>query len=466
MSRLGLKIFIIFLLVSLSGLLFTSYYFNKTIERGFTNYVYQEKKGKIEELTKVLVEDYSQTGWANAQRLVNEFMTINRVVLILKDNQNNIINNPLDMMWGGMMGKNRMMRQGGMMPWMNHNFNLDDINKERFLIKSEGRQIGSLYWYKLEQGPEDSQLADNFTRTVNRTILLAAVLVSLLTVIISYFFSRYITRPLLSMNEVAGRVAEGDFEQSVGIRGNDELAQLGQAFNDMIIKLRHLEKIRKESTSDLAHELRTPITTINSYIEGIKEGVISVNNQTIAEIEEDIERMIRLITRLGELSEAEKKIIRLNKVKIYLPILLSDLIKRYKPQAEKKNIKLSFKNIADKLMILGDEDSIITIFNNLLSNALKYTPAGGDIEVVMKENNSQAVITVKDTGIGIDIKDQPYIFERFYRTDKSRSSKTGGTGIGLTIARELIKAHKGKIEIKSKGLDKGTTFTVYLPLKN
>lgn len=454
MSKLGLKIFLMILLVSIGGLLFTSIFINYSIERHFNDYLYLEKKEKIENLVEIIETSVNETGnWINTKMIVHDFIKVNAVLIRIEDFEGRTVFN-----WQqGLM--NRMMQMRGFSRKNLNNYL--QLDHEKFPIKYKDNVIAQLYWY-YSPALNLTARASFFSSRVSRIIILAGVLVALATIIISLFFSRYLTRPLLRMNSMAHKVANGDFDQQVEMSGNDELAQLGRSFNEMVNKLRYLEKIRKESTSDLAHELRTPLTIINSYIEGIEEGIISLNENTVSEIKEELERLIKLVNRLGELAKAEKKVIKAEMKEVNLNNILNKLIKRYKPLANDKQIEFRTKLLED-IKISADPESLEIIFSNLITNAIKYTTVQGIVSIVMNRNNQEIIIQIKDNGIGISKEDQKLIFERFYRTDKSRSTQTGGAGIGLTITRELVEAMGGRIKVNSPGPGKGTTFTIYLP---
>ncbi len=460
MSKLGLKLFFVILIISLGGLLFASIYINSSIDRRFFDYLYLERKEEIENLVDVIENSLDENDRGLVIRtLVNDFVKVNKTFLILTDNKGNVIylsQNQSGMM-NGMMN-NGMMRRGHNI-FSNKDMNNFIKNSERFTIEFQGETAAYLYWYT-GRDANISERAAIFSRRVNRIILLTGILVAIITIIISLYFSRYLTGPLIQMNKIAGKVSKGDFNHHVEISGNDELSELGYSFNEMVAKLKYLEKIRKESTSDLAHELRTPLTTINSYLEGIKEDIIKFDQTTIREIEEELQRLISLVNRLGDLANAEKRIINSQEELVSISDILKNIIDRYKTLASRDGINLDY-NIQPGLNITADPKNLETIIINLISNALKYTPEKGEVYISLEKLENNLIIKISDTGIGISEDDLPYIFERFYRADKSRSTKTGGTGIGLTITRELIHSINGTIEVSSQG--KGTKFTVKLP---
>ncbi|AZO94216.1 ATP-binding protein [Halocella sp. SP3-1] len=461
MSKLGFKIFLIILLIALGGLLFTSLYLNISINRNFTNYLYQDRKEKIEQLIGLLKDSYqAEHNWLQGRLLTANFAKTNDLSLILEDRVGNILYHYDNHMMGP-----GMMQQHGMMNRRRTPIDDSRFPAEIFKIEINGNRVGTLYWYRDKEYSNLSDAASFFIKKINAGILIAGILVALITIVISLFFSRYLTIPLIKMNRIAQRVAEGDFNHHLIVKGNDELAELGNSINEMTDKLNYLERIRRESTADLAHELRTPLTTIKNYLEAVTAGVWRFNNETAAEIEEELDRLVRLVNRLGELSEAEKDVVKGKLKPIDLSEIFPELLEHFRPLAVNRGIDLVLKEAAENCFIKGNRDSIETIANNLLSNALKYTLPGGRVEVRLAKTDTQACLSVTDTGLGISAEDLPYIFERFYRTDRSRSSKTGGTGIGLTITKELVRGMDGEIKAVSEGENKGSTFTIVFPLR-
>ncbi|ACL70079.1 HAMP domain-containing sensor histidine kinase [Halothermothrix orenii] len=462
MSKLGIKIFLIMLSVAIMGLVFIGLYLNYSIPEHFKDYLYLEKKEKIENLVSVLENNYKETrSLRNSQRLLSEFSRINNVNLKLTDARGNIIYSSTPM-------PGRMMKGYCITPFrrrimVERNY---PLGYEAFNLSNNNQTIGKLYWLRFE-GPYIPIKSSLFVRKINRAIIFSAIIIAIITMVFSYFLSRYLTKPLIKINNVAKKVADGQLDHHVTVKGNDEIKELATSFNQMVAKLKYLETVRRKSTSDLAHELRTPLTNIKGYLEGIKEGVLEVDSVTLTEIDEEINRLIRLINRLNDLATAEKYIIQGKKKKIKLANFLEDLLNSYLPQAREKQIDLIKKyNPEQSIFIDSNEDALRTIFGNLINNSLKYTPEGGKIEITLSSKKNQAIISVKDNGTGISAEDLPYIFERFYRADKSRSTRSGGTGIGLTITRELVNSIGGKIIASSEGRGKGATFTVYLPSRN
>jgi len=268
--------------------------------------------------------------------------------------------------------------------------------------------------------------------------------------------------PLIKVKNAALEIAQGNYQQNIESKGDDELTELINAFNLMTKKLQKLEKIRKESTSDLAHELRTPLTTLKGYLEAVEDGKLKADQEIIKEMQEETQRMTNLVEKLNEFADAQNKIFNLKKQRLNLNSVIKKVVKQQKNFINAKNINLNLE-LAEDLYIKGDRDSLFQIFNNLIENAVKYNIEKGTIEIKSQKHKNDLIISIKDSGLGISDKDLPYIFERFYRADKSRNSKNQGSGIGLAVVKELMEAHQGEIEVESD--DDGTLFKLIFKVK-
>lgn len=232
-----------------------------------------------------------------------------------------------------------------------------------------------------------------------------------------------------------------------------------------ITKEQKLEEMRREFVANVSHELRTPLTTIKSYTETLLDGALKddqVSWQFLNVINEEADRMTRIVNDLLELSRLDNKEVRFNKSAINLAYVLGSAVSKMRVNADKKGVKLFWEIKEDAPLCFADSDKMEQVFQNILSNAIKYTPSGGSITVRLWDEDNYVFTSVKDTGIGIPKEDLPRIFERFYRVDKTRSREFGGTGLGLSIAKEIVKAHEGEIEIKSE-VGKGTEVIVKIP---
>lgn len=456
MSKLGKKLFIIFLILVVFSLFLVGFFINYSIGERFDDFINLQRQESIEELLEMLNEYYQAGSRNEINSLLNNFVRTNRIPVWLEDRDGNLKFSPTQQhhqMMRRMMGDSQMMEE-------RNDFLPAQSRKEEIYL--DGSLQATLYWQEVTSREQiDSELYNYFRRNVFQAIIFSALIVIVLLIIISFIISRLITEPLIKLKNAAFKVAEGDFEQNISNNGDDELAELITAFNQMTEKLAKLEKIRKESASDLAHELRTPLTTIKGYIEAFEDGKIALDQENIDELKEEIARMVALIEKLKEFAEAQNKIFNLKKEKIKVNELIKNVSKKRQKQIKSKNLKLNLE-LENGIIIEADKDSLIQILNNLIENAVKYNRENGEINIKSYQKNNKIIIQISDTGYGISEEDLPYIFERFYRADKSRSAKNGGTGIGLAVTKELIEAHGAEIEVESN--KNGSSFKIIFPV--
>jgi len=315
-----------------------------------------------------------------------------------------------------------------------------------------------------------SELFSQYKTAVFEAMTYATLAALVGAVLVSFLISRQVVTPTLQMMSLSKRIAEGEYEERLLLPGGqqtdqiDELGRLALSFNQMADKLEKTETMRRELIGDVTHELRTPLTAVKGYLEGLTDGVLPADPETYQQIHSEIDRLQRLVNDLQELSRVEAGAFQL----MFTPVSPASLIERIQNtlgrQFEEKNIQLEI-NIEPNLPdITVDKDRIIQVLTNLVGNALQFTPSGGKVTLLVRREPSDVLFSVIDSGIGISADQIPLIFNRFYRTDKSRTRASGGSGIGLTIAKALVKAHQGKIWAESKGEGKGSTFSFLIPL--
>ncbi len=298
---------------------------------------------------------------------------------------------------------------------------------------------------------------------LNRAALTAALIAGGFSLLLALMLTYRLLRPVQDLTEAAGRLAQGDLTQRVQVDGKDELAVLGDTFNHMADSLQQSQESRQALTADIAHELRTPLAVQRANLEAMQDGIYPLTGENLAPILEQNVLLTRLVDDLRVLALAESGELRLEKTATDLVALTERVVERFRPQADKQKVSLSctHENLQVR-MVDADPMRIEQILNNLLSNALRYTPAGGSILVQTATAGSSLQLKVKDSGTGIPTEALPYIFERFYRADKSRSRSEGGTGLGLAIARRLAELHGGSLTAGNHPQG-GALFTLTLP---
>jgi histidine kinase len=316
----------------------------------------------------------------------------------------------------------------------------------------------------------DVDLFTNFRKAVNEALALAALAAFLAAVVVSLFVSRHVVLPVQEMMVASQRIAAGRYDERVGVPGDagrdelDELARLALSFNQMTDRLEQTETRRLDLIGNVAHELRTPLSSIKGYMEGLIDGVLPAEAATFQQVYREADRLQRLVHDLQELSRVEAGAYDLNLHPIPPQRLAEEIVDRLGRQFEEKDVALETDVPRDLPPVRADEDRIGQVLLNLVGNALQDTPSGGRVSLSVRREGEQVRFVVQDTGIGIAPEHLPHVFERFYRVDKSRSRAGGGSGIGLTIARHLVESHGGQLQAASDGPGQGATFRFVLPL--
>jgi len=304
-------------------------------------------------------------------------------------------------------------------------------------------------------------LEENLQGAFNEILLIGTAAAVIVAVGISVFTARRITTPIQAMMHISQHIAQGNYSERVAVTTQDELGTLAQSLNQMAATLEHTEQRRIELIGDVAHELRTPLAGIKSTLEGLIDGVLPADPDTWLDMQTEVTRLQRLVYDLEELSRVEAGQITLEWQTVVLADLIRTAVERLRSQFEDKGVSLEMV-VSSDVMVQVDAARITQVLLNLISNALQYTPSGGTVTVNSWQVARQVFVAVRDTGIGIAPDQLPYLFERFYRADKSRARIGGGSGIGLTIAKHLITAHGENIWASSPGLGQGSTFTFTL----
>jgi signal transduction histidine kinase len=317
-------------------------------------------------------------------------------------------------------------------------------------------------------GPLPPGLDQHLDQALARALLISltvAVTAALATALaVSWFITRRLTRPIAAMATAATRIADGRYDTRVpASQLGVEFALLDNAFNRMAGTLQGTERRRRDLLADLAHELRTPIATLDSFLEGIEDQVIPATPDTWRTMRQQTARMRRLVDDVDSVSRAEERRISPHPHPMAIDDVVADVVHAAAAAYRDKGVRLHHRPSPTPAQVRADRDRLREILDNLLDNALRHTPAGGTVTAVTTADPRHVVVTVTDTGDGIAAEHLPHIFDRFYRADRGRSRTTGGSGIGLTIARALAHAHAGDLTAASGGPGRGAAFTLTLP---
>ena len=314
---------------------------------------------------------------------------------------------------------------------------------------------------------EASQLIlGDFLSTLLSALAVAAITATVTSLVTSLFVAQRITVPLRLMTQVSQRISAGTYTERIvvsPVHATDELGQLASSINALAVALEQTERRRLEVIGNVAHELRTPIATLEGYLEGMLDSVIEPTPRTLAMLHTEAGRLRRLVDDLQEVSRAEAHQIPLAPVPVAPQHLIQTALEPLEGQFAEKGLDLQVHLPENLPRVMADPARTVQILTNVLVNALRYTPAPGRIEVTVSREEDMVAFRVSDTGVGLAPDQLTHIFERFYRVDKARARALGGSGIGLTIALSLAQAMGGDIQVASAGLGQGSSFTLTLP---
>lgn len=303
----------------------------------------------------------------------------------------------------------------------------------------------------------------NTKYSIPRIFVISGGIGCLAAFLLVFILTRRMVKPLTEMRQAASRIASGDFSKRITIRGEDEIAELSRSFNYMVDALENLENTRRDFLSNISHELRTPLTTIKGFLDGILDGVIPPENQNayLSIVRDEVRRMEKLVNDIMDLARFQAGDTRLNITVFDINEKIRRCVVNLQQMIVNKNLDLMAEFETERLYVRADPDAIQRVLLNLLHNAVKFTPPGGRI-IVRTYAKNKAYVEVEDTGPGIPKEDLPHIFDRFYKTDKSRGLDKAGVGLGLAIVKNILLSHNEGIKVESDE-GKGSKFTFTLP---
>lgn len=335
-------------------------------------------------------------------------------------------------------------------------------------LQVNSQPVGTLL--ALSNTPVNQSSGSDFLNAVRRNTWITGILTALFGLLLGYFLFRQIVSPIQAVTSAASTIAAGNLNQRVPVRSNDEVGTLARTFNRMADTLEQDQKTRQTMIADIAHELRTPVTILQSNLEAMLDGVLATSPEEIASLRDEAELLSRLIADLRLLSLAEAGQLKLEKRPVPVNHLVQRVIDGFRMQVAEQKVTI-LAEVKDPLpLITIDGDRMSMVLRNLISNALRYTSENGKIVLSATQEDREILLEVTDTGIGIAPADLPFIFDRFYRADKSRSRSSGGSGIGLAIVKQLVEAHGGSVSASSPafpskdGSGYGSRFSIRIPV--
>lgn len=339
----------------------------------------------------------------------------------------------------------------------------EDLLSQAIALEVSGEVVGYLF-------PESGipTLPDDFEvlliDRVNRASLLAAAISGGVAILLALVFAAIILRPVRGLTRAVNKMGEGDLSQRVKVRGGGELAALGKTFNQMASSLEEVEDRRRSLTADIAHELRNPLAIQRAHLEALQDGVYPLTMENLTLIQEQNQQLTHLVDDLRTLALVDAGELSLNMRKVDLVEMGKETETRFAPQTVAKNIRFSVQSDTNVLIVRGDRERLRQIQDNLMQNALRYTPENGWVRIRLRRQAGNAIVSVHNSGPAIPEDALTHLFERFYRGDKARDRASGGTGLGLAIARKLAEAHGGTL-IGENHPEGGVVFKLVLPLE-
>lgn len=428
----------------------------------FQKYVANDKEESLERFRPELLAFYEQhKSWKDVAPVLDRISNISGKSLILVDADQNILAAaPIE------------LRESEIRFTPDHRLFLTRKQVNAGLMQIQqfafvGVQHIDLNEAKLYLAPvpvrEVKENEETFLGSVNRSLIIAGLCSAAIAFVVGLFLSRRILRPVEALTDAAKRMGKGDLKQRVQIKGSDELSELGQTFNSMADALERTEELRRNLVSDVAHELRTPLTSIRCQLEAMQDGLALPNRETINSLHEETLQLARLIEDLQDLALAEAGQLRLELQPVSIAEQAAQAVKTLAPLARERNVKIEL-SMPDQLpTVIADAIRIRQIITNILHNAIIHTAHKGRIIIAANHQGCELNVQVSDTGEGIPAEYLPHIFDRFYRTDQSRSRMTGGSGLGLAIVRQLVELHGGRVWAESKP-GQGTAIHFTLPI--
>lgn len=299
-----------------------------------------------------------------------------------------------------------------------------------------------------------------YDQSVSTVVVAAVVVAALASIGLAVLMARMLARPLAEVGAAARRVAAGDYAARVPREGPEELVSLADSFNQMASGLERQEKMRRDFIANAAHELRTPLTNLQGYLEALRDGVITADRATYESLWDEAERLVRLSRSLDALAEGDAATTRPNVIELDLAAAVRAALDLAQPTLERAGLTLVV-DLPEELLARANPDHLSQVLGNLISNAARYTPAGGTVTVRAERRPADLLVSIANTGDGIPADDLERVFERFYRVEKSRDRARGGAGIGLAIVKQLVEAGGGRVGAEST--DGQTRFWFSLP---
>lgn len=334
-------------------------------------------------------------------------------------------------------------------------------NTARAAIVANNQAIGSVRVWVYGSDTLLRASDEEFRNQSYQAMVWATIIAIILASLIGYLFARNLVRPIRRMTDTAVAIKEGDLSARTNMTGDDEISQLGETFDAMADSVERDRKLERRLTTDVAHELHTPLMAIQSTVEAMVDGVFPADEDHLVTVNSEVQRLSRLVGSLLKLSRLENRSTPMKEEIVNVGELIEGIVLTHEAYVAESGLKLNYE--ADKdVFVYGDADMIRQATANLISNAVRYTPEGS-ITVRVKRGETMASIAVQDTGIGLSPEEARMVFSRFWRADAGRNRESGGLGIGLSVVKEIVDRHNGWVQVEGRK-GEGSCFTVHIPL--
>ncbi|WP_026894463.1 sensor histidine kinase [Clostridiisalibacter paucivorans] len=448
-QRLKARTTIMFLATTLVAIFLVSIIANITIFQKFNMYMEEEQEDKIKSIIELVEYAYSLDKQWNRRVLENIDVSpvINGFDIVIRDIRGDVIYN--QDMTNSMMEMHRRMMGGMGHGMMDDTNTTDDYRTEIHKVFFNDKKIGTI-----EIGYEGpfmiSEREVDFTKGINMSILYGALFSIAVAVIMGIYFSDILSKPIINITKASNKIRNGNLNIKLKEENKIiEFKELTYSINHLAKSLEEQNMFRKQLTSDISHELRTPLSILQSHTEALADGIWEPNIERMEVIRNEVYRLNKLVEQLKYVADIENHKFEITKESVNLSKLLMDIVENFRYQFVRSNVELK-TDIDEEIYIMGDRDKLSQVFINIISNGLKFSKEGGFVYIELKDKKNYILVTIEDNGIGIPEEDIDYIFERFYRSEKSRNRKTGGSGVGLTIVKTIVEAHGGTIDVESK----------------
>ena len=329
-------------------------------------------------------------------------------------------------------------------------------------IEVDGQAVGSVNVWVLGSDTLLRSADEEFRNNSYQAMAIATVVAIVLASCCGFLFARGLVNPINRITKTAKEIKEGNLSARTELRGDDEIAELGKTFDEMAESVEKDRELERRLTTDVAHELRTPLMAIQSTVEAMVDGVFEADQERLETVNSEVQRLGRLVSALLSLSRLENRSTPMKEEVVDVGELISSIVATHEAFVADSGLTLTYE-MEKNVLVKGDADMIRQATANLISNAVRYTPEGGHITVKVSRGDIMAAISVRDTGIGLTPEECKMVFSRFWRADAGRARASGGLGIGLAVVKEIVDRHHGWVQVEGKK-DEGACFTIHIPL--